>query len=49
MVQLGQPLLTVPEGTVVSYDAVITAGWTSTRPVLPPAADQFDAATQGKG
>ncbi|HXL89565.1 MAG TPA: hypothetical protein VN969_11445 [Streptosporangiaceae bacterium] len=49
MVQLGQPLLAVPEGTVVSYDAVITAGWTSTRPVLPPAADQFDAATQGKG
>jgi hypothetical protein len=49
MVQLGQPLLAVPEGTVVSYDAVITAGWTSARPVLPPAADQFDAATQGKG
>jgi hypothetical protein len=49
MVQLGQPLLAVPAGTVVSYDAVITAGWTSGRPVLPPAADQFDAATQGKG
>jgi hypothetical protein len=49
MVQLGQPLLAVPEGTVVSYDAVITAGWTSARPVLPPAADQYDAATQGKG
>jgi len=49
MVQLGQPLLAVPDGTVVEYDAVITAGWTSARPVLPPAADQYDAATQGKG
>lgn len=49
MVQLGQPLLAVPEGTVVTYDAVIVAGWTSTRPVLPPAAEQFDTATQGKG
>jgi hypothetical protein len=49
MVQLGQPLLAVPDGTVVSYDAIVDIGWTDAAPPLPPVSDQFDAATQGVG
>lgn len=44
-----QPQLAVPVGTVVSYDAVVAAGWTNAAPELPPVADQFSVATQGKG
>jgi hypothetical protein len=49
MVQLGQPLLAVPDGTVVTYDAVVSAGWTDAAPPLPPASEQFNAANHGVG
>jgi hypothetical protein len=49
MVQLGQPLLAVPDGTVVNYDAVVSAGWTDAPPPLPPASEQFNAITHGVG
>jgi hypothetical protein len=46
---LDQPQLAVPAGTVISYEVVVSSGWTDAQPALPPAADQFSSATQGKG
>jgi hypothetical protein len=48
-VHLDSPRLVVPAGTVTWYDAVVRAGWTDAAPALPPPADRFDQATQGKG
>jgi hypothetical protein len=48
-VHLDTPRLVVSVGTVTWYDAVVQAGWTDAAPALPPPADQFDQATQGKG
>jgi hypothetical protein len=49
IVHLDAPRLAVPVGTVTWYDAVVRSGWTDAAPTLPPPADQFDQATQGKG
>jgi hypothetical protein len=43
------PRLALPAGTVVSYDAVVSAGWTNASPQLPPLSEQFSAASDGKG
>jgi hypothetical protein len=43
------PVLAVAPGTVIGYEAVLSEGWTDAAPSLPPPADQFSVATQGKG
>jgi hypothetical protein len=48
MVGLG-PRLALAPGQVDSYDAVISAGWTSASPQLPPRSQQFSVVADGKG
>jgi hypothetical protein len=48
VVALG-PRLALAPAQVVSYDAVISAGWISTAPALPPLSRQFSMAADGQG
>jgi hypothetical protein len=48
VVALG-PRLALAPGQVVSYDAVVSAGWISTAPALPPLSRQFSVTADGKG
>jgi hypothetical protein len=43
------PRLALPAGTVVSYDAILSAGWTNASPQLPPPSEQFSTADDGQG
>jgi hypothetical protein len=43
------PRLTPSAGQVVAFDAVVSAGWTSAAPRLPPLSQQFSVAADGKG
>ena len=47
-IQLG-PQLALPRGSLVSYDAVVRAGWTSAQPRLPALSQRFSVATDGRG
>lgn len=47
--QLLGPTLALAPGQVVSYDAVVSAGWTSAAPALPPLSRQFSVVADGKG
>jgi hypothetical protein len=46
---LDQPGLALPTGTVESYDALVSQGWTDASPPLPPAAERFSIAAHRKG
>jgi hypothetical protein len=43
------PQLALPRGSLVSYDAVVRAGWTSAQPRLPAPSQRFSVATDGRG
>jgi hypothetical protein len=43
------PELALPAGALASYDVVLQAGWTDSSPKLPPPAQWFSVATDGKG
>jgi hypothetical protein len=43
------PQLALPRGSLVSYDAVVRAGWTSAQPRLPAPSERFSVATDGRG
>jgi hypothetical protein len=43
------PVLQLAPGQLQYYDAIVSAGWTNTSPPLPPRAQQFSVAKDGKG